>query len=98
MSAAMIATTPAACNRMSRIGRLHTVLYGGSPDAGACQYTSVWWRRHDRSTFRAGLARQGSQDPCDPGLFGAEGRALVAGDGRLARQLLLALRLARRLP
>src|SRR5688572_18902718 len=26
----------------SRIGCLHTLLYGSVPDSGACQYSSVW--------------------------------------------------------
>src|SRR5579859_6056107 len=81
ISAAMIATTPEICSRMSRIGVLHTVLYGRRSRAGACQYSSVWLLPHDRSTVRAGLARPGSEDPRQTGLFRPQGRAAGESHG-----------------
>src|SRR6266404_5091735 len=97
-----MAANPEHCSKRSRIGALHTVLYGTRTGAGGCQYSCVWYdvlaKENDRSTFRQGLARSGPQDAGRARFHGAESRAAGESIGGIARQLLLAFRRHRRLP
>ena len=81
---------------------LHTLVYGDVGPALAPVNTLVYGgmsqARHDRSTFRKRLARPGAESPGAARFHGAEGRAAGEGDGRLARQFLLAFCRYRRVP
>ena len=99
--ATAIAATPAHCRKISRIGVLHTVLYGLWRCAGACQYSSVWWMSQENMADQLSAKDwldQGLRALAEKRFYGAESRTAGEGDGGFARQLLLAFRRYRRVP